>query len=204
MAEAKGHRPRHFPDDDRLVGCANACRRCDRRSPGKPHSLAQAMPSRLCGCPAEWSGARASGKSQERRLLHDHRAQFRWKLLPANRSLSHANRVSGPPSPRSGKRFSDARDRRPQTASEGSFFLTETGSRPMRPRKIAGIWRTTGNLVWRRTAWWDREDSNRQPDGYQPRPAKFRIRSARTRHGRWSQKGLAFCCEPSGSVVVLG
>ncbi len=37
----------------------------------------------------------ASGRSQERRLLHDHRAQFRWKLLPANRSLSHANRVSG-------------------------------------------------------------------------------------------------------------
>ena len=70
--------------------------------------------------------------------------------------------------------------RMPPTASEGSFFLTETGSRPMRPRKIAGIWRTTGNLVWRRTAWWGREGSNRQPDCYQqhaaaPTAGKFRL-----------------------------
>jgi hypothetical protein len=49
--------------------------------------------------------------------------------------------------PRSRKRFSGARDRRPQTASGRSFSLAETGSRPLRPRKIAGIRRTTGNLV---------------------------------------------------------
>src|SRR6266571_23080 len=30
---------------------------------------------------------------------------------------------------------------------------------------------------------------------------KVRIRRAQTRHRRWSQKGLAFCYEPSGSVV---
>jgi hypothetical protein len=45
-----------------------------------------------------------------------------------------------------GKRYFAARDKRPQTVSERSFVPAETGNLPMRPRLIAGIRRTTGNL----------------------------------------------------------
>lgn len=39
------------------------------------------------------------------------------------------------PCPRSGKRFSDARDRRPENGPGQPFFLAETGSRHIRSRK---------------------------------------------------------------------
>jgi hypothetical protein len=45
-----------------------------------------------------------------------------------------------------GNGFRTPETERPKTASEQPFFLAETGSRPMRPRKIAGIRRKTGNL----------------------------------------------------------
>ena len=45
-----------------------------------------------------------------------------------------------------GKRFFEARDARPQIATERSFLLVETESESKRPRQIAGIRQTTGNL----------------------------------------------------------
>jgi hypothetical protein len=59
-----------------------------------------------------------------------------------------------------GKRFFEARDARPQIATERSFLLVETESESKCPRQIAGIRQTTGNLE-------AREDSNLQPDRYE-------------------------------------
>jgi hypothetical protein len=108
------------------------------------------------------------------------------------------------PSHAPGKRFLDARDRRPRTASEaGPSSLQRLQAGPA-PRKTAGY---SSNHGKSRLAW----ECVVGPGGLEPAtrrlsaPAgKFRIRRAQTRHRRWSQKGLAFCCEPSGSVVVLG
>jgi hypothetical protein len=43
------------------------------------------------------------------------------------------------PSPPAGKRFLDARDERPQTAPERSFFLTETVNGQMHPPQTAAF-----------------------------------------------------------------
>src|SRR6266404_4989594 len=77
----------------------------------------------------------------------DHRVPVPLEIL-ACKPVSVACEPSlWPRLPRSGKRFSDARDRRPQTGLRAVLLLAETGSRPIHPRKIAGIRRTPGNLV---------------------------------------------------------
>src|SRR6266852_6850965 len=111
------------------------------------------------------------------------------------------------PSPRTGKRISDVRDEGPQSASGWSSFPAETANGPLHPPQTAenrGSSAEKGNSGLA-------QDCVVGLGGLEPAtrrlsaPAgKFRIRRARTRHGRWSQKGLAFCCEPSGGVVVLG
>ncbi len=95
-----------------------------------------------------------------------------------------------------GKRFLDARDRRPGTA-----LLPSRECKPARrPRENAGYSSTLGKS-------WLASECVVGPGGLEPatRPlsapaGKFRIRRAQTRHRRWSQKGLAFCCESSGSA----
>jgi hypothetical protein len=112
------------------------------------------------------------------------------------------------PSPRTGKQISGVRDEGPQSASGRSSFPAETANGLLHPPQTAEnrgcsaetgrqpdgygarVFRGDGELgVGAELHGGGREDST---DGYQPR------------HPRCSQKGLAFCCEPSGSVVVLG
>jgi len=95
------------------------------------------------------------------------------------------------PSHAPGKRFLDARDRRPQTASEAVLLPCRDCKPALRPRKTAGY---SSNHGKSRLAW----ECVVGPGGLEP--ATRRWLSAR--HRRWSQKGLAFCCEPSGSSPV--
>jgi hypothetical protein len=88
----------------------------------EPHATARNTPA-------------ASGLSQERRLLHDHRVPTSRNSCMQTGLCRMRTESLAAPCRRSGKRLSDARDRTPQTASEQPFFLAETGSRPMRPRK---------------------------------------------------------------------
>src|SRR5262249_14838374 len=73
----------------------------------------------------------------------------------------------------------------PELPLKRSFFPAETASRPRAPAKPRGIRQTTGNLGYRGTAWWAREDSNLQPAGYGQHVAisgrHFRIRRAQTK-----------------------
>ena len=88
----------------------------------------------------------------------------------ANRSLSHANRVSGRGLHRApGNGFSDARDGRPQTTHGRSIFAAET-ARPVyrgTARKLRAICRRPGNAGSQWTAWWGWKDSNLQPRRYE-------------------------------------
>src|SRR6516165_11530644 len=64
---------------------------------------------------------------------------------------------------RAGKRFSAARDRRPQTAFERSSFLAETRTRLARPRQIFHGNYSPIVTLWRRT---DAIAAVLRPDGY--------------------------------------
>jgi hypothetical protein len=83
------------------------------------------------------------------------------------------------PSPRSGKRFSRARDGRPQTASGCSFVPYRDWTSVYLRGKTPAIRRTTGNLGSHWNAWWAREDSNLQPDRYERSSASGRPRTIR-------------------------
>src|SRR6266568_6140838 len=77
------------------------------------------------------------------------------------------------PSPRTRKRISDVRDERPQSASERSLFPAETANGPLAGPKVREnreCSTETGNSgLVQDCVVGPREDSNRQPDGYQPR-----------------------------------
>ena len=135
-----------------------------RRGGGGGENSLHPRPSGPAHAPA------ASGRSQEPRLLHDHRAQFRWKLLPANRSLSNWKPYL-----------------RPRKTADSGY-----SSNPGKSRLV--------------------QDCVVGPRGLEPatRPSSAACCSPNSRQvpdparTRWSQKGLAFGCEPSISVVVLG
>src|SRR6266700_5407808 len=66
-------------------------------------------------------------------------SQFLAKLLAANRSLSHANRVSGRSFPRSGETVFGRQRQKARTASEAVLLPCRDCKPALRPRKTAGI-----------------------------------------------------------------
>ncbi len=138
------------------------------------HSAFQALSRRQLHQRPTAHAPAASWLSQSRRPVNAIVSQFLSKLLHANRSLSHANRVSGRSFPALRETVFGPRDRRPQTASEQFFSLAETGSQPMHPRKIAGIRQTTGNqTVMSEARSPDDPDSRRGPNVGFPMPSYF-------------------------------
>jgi hypothetical protein len=107
-------------------------------------------------------------------------------------------------SPRTGKRISDVRDEGPQSASGRSSLPAETANGPLRPPQTAGksrVFRGDGELGVSAGL---RGGAGRTRTGNQTviSPSRRVPKPARTNTA--GRERTAFCCEPSGSVVVLG
>src|SRR6266480_2006806 len=113
------------------------------------------------------------------------------------------------PSHAPGKRFLDARDRRPRTASEAVLLPCRDCKPALRPRKTAGYSSNHGKsrLAWECVVGLGGLEPATRPLSAaccHPQQQQVPDPARQTRHQRWSQKGLAFCCKPSGSIVILG